>query len=60
MGKVNTMLILLVLGIVAFHRMYLVNQLDLQPYILTGKTAVVTGGTDGVGKEAAKILASWG
>lgn len=49
-----------IIAIVTLHQTFLVNTLELQPILLTGKTAIVTGGTDGIGKVTARVLASWG
>ena len=52
--------LLVAVPVVYIHQRYCVNPLDLQPVLLAGKTAVVTGGTDGIGKATARTLASWG
>lgn len=60
--KTIALLVVLVLcfGIAALHQNFIVNPLHLERVNLSGKTAIVTGGTDGIGKVTAKVLASWG
>lgn len=59
MGRCLLPLLVVTLVIRVYHQ-FCLRHLYLEPVLLTGKTAIVTGASDGIGKETARVLASWG